>query len=218
MRKLIIFVIGIVIVLGSLGIWQKENIKIILDTQKFNQEELETAYTNEKEKLKNFLELEMDNPIRDFTEEEIKLINLGKLDTTTALENIKKETKSKEKITKTKSIQKEEIVNNSLGELYSLKAVMIGELENVLGQAKAEYMALSPEQRGTRAKAALAQKYISKGLSLEGNADAKVENILSNLDSQLKSIGETTNIVGEVRKAYNSEKAARKSYYLSLLK
>ena len=59
-------------------------------------------------------------------------------------------------------------------------------------------------------------KYLGKAGSLEGEADAKVEDLLSELKTELEAIGANPSIVDTMRSSYENEKTLKKSYYLSL--
>ena len=83
-------------------------------------------------------------------------------------------------------------------------------------QAKAEYGALSPEQR-EKQKNSLASKYIGLAGSLEANCDSQMEAILSRIQKHLKENGGDTSLVKEIRKVYENEKALKKSYYMSMM-
>lgn len=103
-----------------------------------------------------------------------------------------------------------------VGEIYGLRSSFVGELNGLLQQAKAEYVALSPEERDKQ-KAALASKYVGLAGGLESNCDAQMEDILSRMQKHLKDTGGDVSMVKEVRKVYENEKALKKSYYMSML-
>lgn len=103
-----------------------------------------------------------------------------------------------------------------VGEIYALRSSFVGQLDGLLQQAKAEYGALSPEQR-EKQKSALASKYIGMAGGLESRCDGQMEAILGRIQKHLKETGGDTSLVKEIRKVYENEKALKKSYYMSLM-
>lgn len=103
-----------------------------------------------------------------------------------------------------------------VGEIYALRASFVGQLDGLLQQAKAEYSALSPEQR-EKQKSSLASKYIGLAGSLEASCDSQMEAILSRIQKHLKETGGDTSLVKEIRRVYENEKALKKSYYMSVM-
>lgn len=103
-----------------------------------------------------------------------------------------------------------------VGEIYVLRASFVGQLDGLLQQAKAEYSALSPEQR-EKQKSSLTSKYIGLAGNLESSCDSQMESILSRIQKHLKETGGDTSLVKEIRKVYENEKALKKSYYMSMM-
>lgn len=103
-----------------------------------------------------------------------------------------------------------------VGEIYALRSSFVGQLDDLLQQAKAEYAALSPAER-EKQKNALASKYISLAGGLESSCDSQMESILSRIQKHLKETGGDPSLVKEIRKVYENEKALKKSYYMSLI-
>lgn len=103
-----------------------------------------------------------------------------------------------------------------VGEIYGLRSSFVGELNGLLQQAKAEYTALSPEER-KKQQAAIASKYVGMAGGLESSCDAQMEDILGRMQKHLKETGGDVSMIKEVRKVYENEKALKKSYYMSLL-
>lgn len=103
-----------------------------------------------------------------------------------------------------------------VGEIYALRSSFVGQLDGLLQQAKAEYSALSPEQR-EKQKSSLASKYMGLAGGLESSCDGQMEAILSRIQKHLKETGGDTSLVKEIRKVYENEKALKKSYYMSMM-
>ena len=103
-----------------------------------------------------------------------------------------------------------------VGEIYALRTSFVGQLDGLLQQAKAEYSALSPEQR-EKQKSSLTSKYIGLAGNLESSCDSQMEAILSRIQKHLKETGGDTSLIKEIRKVYENEKALKKSYYMSMM-
>ena len=101
------------------------------------------------------------------------------------------------------------IVSEYTVKLYGLKAVYLGQIGNLIDQAKADY------KNGTSAST-LMSTYLGKAASLESEADSEVEALLSELKGELEAIDGDTSIISTMRSSYESEKKLKKSYYLSL--
>ena len=104
-----------------------------------------------------------------------------------------------------------------VGEIYALRNSFTGQLDDLLQQAKAEYGAMSPEDREKK-KSALASKYIGLAGSLESSCDSQMEEILGRIQKHLKETGGDPSLVKEIRKVYENEKALKKSSYMEMLR
>ncbi len=105
--------------------------------------------------------------------------------------------------------QEKAILTEYTQRLYALKATYLGQLGNLIDQAKADHA------NGAGGKE-LMSKYLGQAASLESQADSQVNALLSELTQKLNSIGADTSIVNTMRSAYENEKSLKKSYYLSL--
>lgn len=103
-----------------------------------------------------------------------------------------------------------------VGEIYGLRTSFVGQLDGLLQQAKAEYGALSAEER-QKQKQSLISKYVGLAGGLESSCDAQMEEILGRMQKHLKKNGGDTSLIKEIRKTYNDEKALKKSYYMSMI-
>lgn len=105
--------------------------------------------------------------------------------------------------------QEKAILTEYTQKLYTLKATYLGQIGNLIDQAKADHA------NGANAKT-LMSKYLGQAASLESQADSQVDALLSELTQKLNSIGADTSIVNTMRSSYENEKSLKKSYYLSL--
>lgn len=109
------------------------------------------------------------------------------------------------------------IIKRYTAELYSMKAYYIGQLNQIEGRARAEFSAMSSTEKKNLSKAAFVGKYAGYATGLLGECDGKVSSLLSQMKSELTAIGGDTSIISTIKQAYESEKAARKAYYLNMV-
>lgn len=134
---------------------------------------------------------------------------------------VKEENNSDKADSKDKTKEKNtgsDIIKKYTAKFYSLKAYYLGQLGSIESQAKSDYSALTKEQKKSLSKTAFASKYINYALSLESECDSQVESLLAEMKTELTETGADTSVIGVIRQAYNSEKAAKKADYMSILK
>jgi hypothetical protein len=100
--------------------------------------------------------------------------------------------------------------------MYTLKAYYLGELGSFESELKAQYKDKYGNKKSAGAVADVIQSNMTKAAAMESECDSKVEEVLSNMRSELEAIGASTDIVSVAEDSYVNEKALRKSYYLSL--
>lgn len=109
------------------------------------------------------------------------------------------------------------IIKRYTAELYSMKAYYIGQLSQIEGRARSEFSAMTPAEKKNLSKAAFVGKYAGYATSLLGECDSRVNSLLSQMKSELSAVGGDMAIISTIRQAYESEKAARKAYYLNMV-
>ena len=103
-----------------------------------------------------------------------------------------------------------------LAEIYVLRAVFVSSLNNLEADARAEYRAL-PSDRRTRAQQLdIGMKYMGVAENLEAECDARMDELLSKIEAELRASGGDLSLVSEIRSVYNNEKTLSKAEYLSL--
>lgn len=195
-------------------VWQRNNISAIIDASKYSDEDIHQQITDSKKSIETELEQYNIAGLRDFTLEEEEAIRRGQITVEEAVEKIINESNT---TSADGSVNNEQnggnnsssIVSDYTVKLYTLKATYLGQIGNLIDQAKADY------KNGASAST-LMSNYLSKAASLESEADSKVETLLSELTDKLKAIGADTSIVNTMRNSYENEKSLKKSYYLSL--
>ena len=112
------------------------------------------------------------------------------------------------------SSSKDEIVSKYVAQLYSLQGKYTAQAESTIAAAKSYYK----EQRRAKvdhatAKAAVIKNYASIARSVQSQCDGEVAGVIANLESELKAIGENTDIVRTIKSAYENEKQLKISYF-----
>lgn len=245
-RTKILFIILIVLVLpiGGIAYWQRQNIQALLEASRYSKEELATQIDEQKAQVESILSEYGLQDLNDLTFVEEEAIRKGELTVDEVQQQLKQETQITEQNTapspslpsnpmstpdssKTPSApttpsennisSSQALVKTALSNLYALKAEYLGELGALESAAKGEYFALpTNERKGSRAKKLLT-KYMSLGLAAESECDAKVASLLSQLRQDLKAINASTSIVSTIQDSYEQEKTLKKAYYLSLV-
>lgn len=206
-------------------IWQKDNITAVVEATKYSDEDIQQQISDSKKTVESELEQYDIKGLRDFTFEEEEAIRKGQMTVDDAVSKILSESNvstdnsqnsalassntSGNSDMQNKKSDSSSIISDYAVKLYTLKAKYLGEIGNLIDQAKADI------KNGASAKD-LMSTYLSKAASLENEADSKVDELLSELRSKLKAIGADTSVVDTMRSSYESEKTLKKSYYISL--
>lgn len=231
LKALLIIFVFLIICIIAIYIWQKDNVDAFVNSIKYSQEDIQEQIDDSKISVEAALKEYDIEGLRDFTFEEEEQIRRGEITYEEALKKIVEESGMADKITVVPgdnssnqesgasqsnqvSIQSsgttaQDVVSEYAVKLYGLKAYYLGQLGNLVDQAKAEY-------KSGASLGSLATKYFGKAASLEGEADNAVDSILNELKSKLVSMNADTSVISSMKSAYNNEKTLKKSYYLSL--
>ncbi len=109
----------------------------------------------------------------------------------------------------------DQLVAGCVSKLYGLQNQYTGQLAGLAARARAYYDQQKSEVGSAAAKSNTIAKFSGEVTSMESSCDAKVESVLGELSSQLKSIGADTSIVGTLRESYNNEKSAQRAIYVN---
>jgi len=211
----------------ALAIWQWNNIKAFYYFATIDSnEEIQQRITEQKIEREKIVSQYIDGTVRDFTEQEEKMITDGEMSVEEATQIIQEEfEKSAEKSSSSSknssSKQKKEIdkfIADNIIQLYSYKAYYLGQLGQIEKSAKKDYVALPAKDRTFVSKQAIVDKYLGTANALLIECDGKVEAIMNSIEKKLKENGMDTSIVGQIKDSYEEEKALKKAYYMSLLK
>lgn len=217
-------VIIIIVIIAVVAFTQRNNISAVITGASSSEEDIQQQITDNKKEVEQELENYNINGLRDFTFEEEEAIRKGELTVDDAIANIMAESNAASQQTggqgstaqagsqqsgDNAKAQASAIVSEYTVRLYGLKAHYLGQIGNLINQAKTDHN----NGMGT---GALMSKYLGRAASLESEADSQVDSLLSELKGRLNAIGADTSIVSTMKSSYESEKSLKKSYYLSL--
>ena len=215
-KTLITLIILAFFIVGISGIcyWQRENLKAVFYAVIYTDDRQKELQKESDRIIKELSEKFAEQGLSELTEEAVKMLNEGTLTEDDAikiitgektLEEIKEDKKNPEKTSKTDDNSK---IASLVGKMYVLRSTYMGKLNSLVGQAKAEIIA-------GKSKSAVASKYIGIAAGLEGQCDAQVESVLSQITEELKKTGGDLSLVSELRSAYRNEKSIKKAALLS---
>ena len=244
--KIILSVIIILLALIVGGVvWQWQNIKALSSAIRYSKEELAVQIEEQKASIDSVLKDYGLEGITDFTFEEEEAIRRGEITFEEALEQLEMrkeealvgsgEVALQEEVSQPNSetqgvagsvsqesqtqseVSSKEMVEQSVNQMYVLKAKYLGELGKLERTAKSEYSALTAEEKKKGGARAIISKYMNPGLALQNQCDSEVEELLSTLKRFLQEREESLEIISVMRAAYEREKELKKAYYLSLV-
>jgi predicted transcriptional regulator len=202
-----VFIVFIIAVCGLL-FWQRHNLMSLLTATQYSSDEIAEKIESNKTAVKQQLNAFMQDDIIELTHEDEERIRRGEVSAEQVFEEIKAKNDTAENDAKSP-------VAKSIEQLYKVKATYIGKLGELERRAIADYKSLSKEKRGLAGQKYIISKYIKEAADLEKECDGIVDGILNYLKQELESTGEDTQIIKNIKKAYEDEKVLKKSYYLN---
>lgn len=230
MKKIFLTILTLIIIAAStIAYIQRDNISAIINGTKYSSEELEEQISENKENLKEELQKYTTKTINDISAEDEEKLIKGEITleevsekynyntSNTNTENDSESNSNNNQIPSNENTNSmDTVINDSVSQLYAIKASFVSELGAVVRQAYTEYKSLPKEKQNSSGKQEVVLNNINKISQLEKSCDAEVELILSHLQSELEELNGDTEIVEVLRASYEDEKEAKKSYYLSL--
>lgn len=205
---LAILLVGLTI----LFVWQGENIKSVVDGISKNTEEIEKQREENQTSLVEDVNVYMQIPVREFTEEEKKQIQDGETTVTDIYQKIFEEKASEEENNK-ETPDKDTIISRYMAELYKLQNEYTARAEALITEGANYYKKLKKQSKDAGARASTITHFTPIVRALESESDSKVESVIKNLESELKKIGADTSIIATIRQTYENEKKYKLSYY-----
>lgn len=105
-----------------------------------------------------------------------------------------------------------------IAEVYVLREEFLMKLESLLAQAKAEYKALPAEERTKSKMVPLVADYMARGTALEEECDAKIIDIVVQIETLVKENNGDPKLAETILETYAEEKRIKKAWYMAELK
>lgn len=212
-----VFLLVIVVCIGSLAIWQRKNIESILTGLSETAEEITKQRDENQTQLVEEVNTYLDDALREPTAEEQAKLQEGTLQLPELYSKMfeeKKQQLEKERKENENKLKKDEIISKYMAQLYTYQSEFTARAEATVSQGAAYYNSLVKE---TKDRAVSRTKTITHFTpivrSIESECDAKVEVVIANLKKELEEIGAQTDIIGTIRETYAREKQLKLSYY-----
>lgn len=214
--KIIAIILAVILVLaGSLAIWQWKNIQSIMYGIKESSEEIEKRRNDNQMDLICEINKELEMPLRELTPEEKQKMELGEKTVVDVYAEVFKEKETLETESKPTGTAptKDEIISKYMAELYLLQSEFTAKAESTISQGARYYESIKKHPQDPTARANTITHYTPVVRSLEADCDARVEKVIKTMEKELKSIGENTDITRTIRQTYENEKQLKLSFY-----
>lgn len=236
-QKITFVAIGMVLLgLGGVALWQRENLQAVYEAMHYNPEELGSQIQSTKQEVERVLEKYDLESIRRLTPEEEEQVKKGELSLEEAVERMmptrneevvgtkeegveSQDTPEAKPETTHQAVSKKEsdLVKASTVKMYELQAKYLGLLGELEARGMQALRAIPSDQRTVQKMMSVGMPFMQEGLALESQCDGEVENVLHHLKEELVALGADYDIVETMRGAYYTEKRLKKAYYLSLI-
>ena len=231
----------LVLVLVSLAWSQRENLKIVWNSLRYSQTELEQQIADNQQAIRDAVEATPGVNIRDVTEEERQALREGSMTREELAESLLNtgeakaddgaasqfpaSDKDQPTVETAKPVQlpqaeKEDVqaeLSALVAKVYVLREEYTMALDDLYSAAKAEYKALSKDERTQKTMTDLAGSYIDRANALEVQCDGQMDEIVTAMETLIRDSGGDMTLVDQVVYAYANEKSLKKAWYLSKL-
>lgn len=112
----------------------------------------------------------------------------------------------------------EKKINELIAQVLVLREEFLIKLDNLMAQAKADYLALPPESRTSSNLMKMATGYMARGLAMEKECDARIKTITEQLTQVASEYGGDPTLAETVYNTYVEEKSLKKAWYMAELK
>ena len=230
MKKKILFgVLGVlIIVLGILIVWQRNNIHAVQMAMTMDRESIEQKLEENEQTLKQTMQQYHLQDYAFSTEEIAALANgdmtseeaIAKLTSGTSDSNLDDPSSSSTSQPSNanpepdSSATAQDQIQQQVAKMYVLQATFEGKLEQIVQQAIAEYSA----NAGEVSKQEIVSKHLDEISFLENECDAQVNTVIATLKPLLKETGQNNDLINKIQQTYSNEKSLKKAYYMNQLK
>lgn len=244
MKILCIVLALLAALLAGLYWWQRENLKAVKDAASHSSEELEEKLAENQQQIRDVVDAAPEIVVREVTEEERQALRDGTMTQEELIERLldpgeqsdstvapgMEETPPGEDAkapaeTPTLPAEQPKPVEDPyqkelsaiIAKVYVLREDFTMALDNMYDEAKAEYIALPAEKRTKSNLMVLASKYLSKATALEKECDARMDEIVADMEKLIQENNGDMSLVDTVVYSYANEKSLKKSWYMSKL-
>ena len=238
--KIWLAIIAVFLILVSWLVYtQWDNINAFVDAFRYSNEEVENKLQENNKNIAEYLEKEENITVREMTEEEAKALAEGKLTEDEVIklmtgqtptppkededdqpvappktpETTEKPTPSTPPPAKEPEKTPGQTVAEAVAKLYITKNDYLGRLDAIEAQVRAEYIAMSSEEKKGAKKRMLSQ-YLPMVASWEKECDAAVYGVINEIRTALKGSGQAETIANQIEESYLNEKRLKKSYFI----
>ena len=228
----------IIIAAAALTIWQWSNIRAFYHGWVTDEETLKQEAREEDERLSEEIKNALEMDIRDFTEEELAMIESGEKTRTEIIAAIIAESATDSVNNDEQGVNAEgpalpetqqkpaqetsdQIVARHVAQLTAYQSEFEGRVSALAGNAESfarSYMAAHPEATKRDAQVAAMQQYMSSASSIESECYAKVDAVIASLRADLKAIGADASIADTVAASAEKQMEIKKSQIMSQYK
>ncbi len=227
LKTIAIIYLTLIIIVGSLVIWQWDNVKSVYIGIKETHEQIENRRIENQTALVEDINKLLDEPVRELTEEEKKQVEEG----STALSEVyvkifeerealsksvqeeKKSSSEKKTESAEKKRKKDEIISKYMAQIYSLQSEYTARAEATIVQGANYYESINAHPQDPVARAKTITHFTPIVRGIEAECDGRFEKIVAKLQKELEAAKIDTDIVGTIRETYKNEKQLKLSYY-----
>lgn len=231
---------GLLLTVGAVAYWQRNNVDALLKATRYSAEEIEEKRKENQQKVQEKVDAQPALTVRDLTEEERQALREGSITqeelTEKLVEAVKPqptpatsapaqtpassapaETPPSVEPPVVEPAQWEKDLSALIARVYVLREEYTIALDNMQSEARAEYRAMAAEERTKTALMKFARGYVTRALELEKECDARMDDVVSRMETIIRENKGDMTLVDTVVETYASEKSLKKAWYMAEL-
>jgi len=238
-RILLIVLSVLVIAIVAVVVWQWNNINALIQSVRYNQEDIESMMAENEQVIQETLELYPELQIQPLDDETKEKLNAGELTQEEVIEILTGSSAGKTPDGKGKpttgkapdsngaqtqkpssqnptSVQAaNEEIARLVARVYVLQADFLAKLGGIEAKARAEIAKLPKEQQTYDRKIAIGRSYVGEMTALEAQCDGEISAIVARVRKLLVESGQPTTLADTIQSTYEREKSLKKAYYVN---
>ena len=224
----ILLPILLVLLLAALGgflLAQRDNLKALQNSLQYTTQELEDQLAENHQAVQDAVAQFPNLTVRDLTDEEKESLQKGQITAdelaqalTKPVQNNAETQGNAEEAPSAAEQQFQQDLSALIAKVYVLREEYTIALGNLQSQAYGEYQSFPANQRKSTALVKWASGYLGQATAMEKECDAKMDELIDQIESLLKANGKDLSTSDAIYEAYLNEKSIKKSWYLSKLK